>query len=142
MKSRGRKSAASLTVVPLGLDIRRPEPPACLTKAEAVTWRAIVADCPGGWITPAQEGLLVAYCQHHATANFLSKWINALDFPSCKPVELGRILAMRARETAATASLATRLRLTNQSRMHARSAGRRTDGYSTGPRPWEPDGAA
>lgn len=57
MRSRGREPAAALTVVPIGLDRRRPEPPALLTDGGAATWRAIVADLPGGWGTPAQEPL-------------------------------------------------------------------------------------
>ena len=41
MKSRGRKSSASLTVVPLGLDARRPAPPDTLTEVQASMWRAV-----------------------------------------------------------------------------------------------------
>ena len=141
MKSRGRKSAAELTVVPIGLDSRRPEPPACLTDGEAATWTAIVGELPGGWVTAATEPLLSAYCCHVETATRLSGMIDALDFASCDKRLLGRLLEMRRGETAASASMATKMRLTQQSRMHPRTAGRRTDGPS-GTRPWEPDGAA
>ena len=137
MKSRGRKSAASLTVVPLGLGSRRPEPPAHLSTGQAATWRAIVGELPANWVTAGQEPLLVAYCQHCETAKFLSQWIASTDFQSCHPAELNLLLTMRARETAAASSLATRMRLTNQSRMHPRTAGRRTEGQPGGSRPWE-----
>jgi len=83
MGSRGRKSPAALTVVPLGLDSRRPEPPALLTDTAAATWRAVVGDLPGGWVTPANEPLLVAYCWHLDTGTRLSGMIDALDFASC-----------------------------------------------------------
>ena len=137
MRNRGRKSAADLSVVPIGIDSRRPEPPIQLNAREAVTWRAIVSDLPGGWVTPAQEPLLTAYCWHIEAGSQLSSMINALDFPSCDQRQLARLLEMRRRETAATASLATKMRLTAQSRMHARTAGRRNENSSGTVRPWD-----
>lgn len=136
MRSRGRKPPAELTVVPIGLDTRRPDPPACLGEREAATWRAIVRELPGGWISAATEPLLVAYCQHNDTGTRLSGMIDRLDFQRCDKRRLGRLLVMRARETAAASSLATRMRLTQQSRISPRTAGRRTDGHSGDPPPW------
>jgi hypothetical protein len=137
MKTRGRKSAAELSVVPIGIDNRRPEPPAQLNASEATTWRAIVRDLPGGWVTPAQEPLLSAYCWHVEAGTRLSRMIDRTDFASADLRYLGRLLEMRNRETAAAASLATKMRLTQQARMHPRTAGRRTDGQPIGSRPWE-----
>ena len=39
MRQRGRKSSASLTVVPMPAGSQRPDPPACLTKAQADEWQ-------------------------------------------------------------------------------------------------------
>ena len=136
MGSRGRKPPTELTVVPIGLDTRRPEPPDCVTEAEAATWRAIVRELPGGWITAATEPLLVAYCQHIDTGTRLSEMIDRTNFATCEKRRLGRLLVMRARETAAASSLATRLRMTQKSRISPRSAGRRTDAHSSDPPPW------
>ena len=139
MGTRGRNSGAELSLVPIGVDNRRPAAPACLNNAEAATWTAVVADLPGGWVTPAQEGLLIAYCWHVEAGTRLSREIDSLVFASCDHRRLGRLLEMRRRETSASASLATKLRLTAQSRMHARTAGRRTDGHPGGARPWDQD---
>jgi phage terminase small subunit len=141
MGSRGRKSPAALTVVPIGFDTRRPDPPEGLSKAGAAIWRAVIGDLPGGWVTPANEAMLTAYCWHIDTGRRLSSMIDALDFAVTDIRQLGRLLEMRARETAASASMATKLRLTPQSRIGPRTAARRADG-PTGSRPWEPDGAA
>jgi hypothetical protein len=137
MGTRGRRSAADLSIVPIGIDTRRPEPPAKLNANEAATWHAIVRDLPGGWVTPAQEPLLSAYCWHIETGTRLSNMIDATDFASADLRRLGRLLQMRYRETAAVASLATKMRLTSQSRMHPRTAGRRSQGQPPGPRPWD-----
>lgn len=137
MGTRGRKSAADLSVVPIWIDNRRPKPPAHLTADEAATWRAIVGDLPGGWVTAAQEPLLSAYCWHVEAGTRLSRIIDKTNFASADLRHLGRLLEMRHRETAASASLATKMRLTQQSRMHPRTAGRRTDRQSPGPRPWD-----
>lgn len=140
MKTRGRKSAAQLSIVPIGIDNRRPEPPIQLNASEATTWRAIVNDLPGGWVTAAQEPLLSAYCWHVETGSQLSKLIDATDFASADLRHLGRLLEMRNRETAAAASLATKMRLTQQARMHPRTAARRTEGQPSGTRPWDCEG--
>lgn len=143
MRTRGRKSAAQLSIVPIGIDNRRPEPPIQMNANEATTWRAIVDDLPGGWVTPAQEPLLSAYCCHVDAGARLTHMIDTTDFASADLRYLGRLLEMRQRETAAAASLATKLRLTSQARMHPRTAGRLMDSQPKGKRPWEcedPDG--
>jgi len=108
-----------------------------LTKPQAIIWRAIVADLPGGWITAAQEPLLAAYCRHVDTGNWLSKQIDGLDFKAVDLPRLSRLLGMRIRETGAMMSLATKMRLTSQSRMHPRTAGRAATDASGGPRLWQ-----
>ena len=137
MRKRGRKSLVELSVVPIGIDRRRPDAPTQLNASEAATWRAVVSDLPGGWMTPAQEPLLAAYCWHVEAGTQLSKLIDATNFASSDLRRLGRLLEMRRRETAAAASLATKMRLTQQARMHPRTAGRKTEGYCSGPRPWD-----
>ncbi len=144
MRQRGRKSAAALSIVPIGIDAHRPKPPTHLTKPQAIIWRAIVADLPGGWITVAQEPLLAAYCRHVDAGNWLSKQIDGLDFKAGDLPRLSRLLGMRIRETGAMMSLATKMRLTQQARMHPRTAGRATSDENGGRklwerRPWESD---
>lgn len=135
---RGPKSSAELSVVtPIGIDTRRPDPPNYLTATQADIWRSAIASLPGGWIDGPQEPLLAAYVRHVDSGNVLSAKINKIDFSSCDLSRLDRLLRMRERETRASMAVATKLRLTQQSRMHPRSAGRAIDNNPAGRRPWE-----
>jgi hypothetical protein len=137
MRKPGPKSSAELSVViPLGLDTRRPDPPAHLTAGQANVWRSIVGSLPGGWIDAPQEPLLACYCRHVESANFLSAMVDKLDLKTCDLAHADRLLRMRERETRASTAVATKLRLTQQSRMHPRTAGRAFD-RAPSCRPWE-----
>jgi hypothetical protein len=99
-----------------------------------------VDSTPGGWITGAQEYLLAAYCRHVDAGNLLSAMIDEAKPDLADLISLRRygcLLGMRQRETAAAMALATKMRLTQQARMHPRSAGRAFDNVTTGPKPWE-----
>ena len=140
MRQRGRKSSASLSVVPVSFEARRPAPPAELTAPEAKVWKAIVCSTPGGWFSVAQEPLLSAYCRHVVTGDRLSAMINkgSPDLTNMAGIrQHSRLLSMRLRESAAMMSLATKMRLTQQSAMHPRSAGRALSGEHNGPKLWD-----
>ena len=140
MRQRGRKSAASLSVVPIATDARRPPPPENLAAAEAKIWTAIVASVPGGWVTVAQEPLLTAYCRHVASGDTLSAMIDHSrpDWTCREELQrYSRLLGIRLRETSAMMSLATKMRLTQQSTMHPRTAGRAMTDDQGGPKLWE-----
>jgi hypothetical protein len=107
-----------------------------LTEKQARVWQDIVDTQPGGWFRPAQEALLVAYCRHVVSANDISEKVDAFDVKSGDLNVLDRLLRMRERETRAISSLATRMRFTQQARMHPRTAGRAENPH-TGQRPWE-----
>ena len=140
MAKRGRKSAAELSVVRVALEGYRPGPPDDLSAQQAHIWREVVESVPGGWISPAQESLLAAYCRHVSTANRLAAMIDQCE-PDLKEAgdlhRYAKLLAMRERETKALSSLATRMRLTQQSQMHARSAGRAWESNHPGPKLWD-----
>src|SRR6516225_10824046 len=56
---RGRKSQASLSVVPPAIPgAGRPDPPAHLDESEAQIWRAVVGALPDHWIDAAGEQIL------------------------------------------------------------------------------------
>ena len=136
MRQRGRKSAASLSVAPVSLGGRRPPPPADLTSPQAQTWREIVASTPGGWFSVVQEPMLAAYCRHVSAADELARMID-----KCKPEDdlcrFDKLLRMRERETKAMSSLATRMRLTQQSQMHPRTAARAMEDGQGGRKLWD-----
>ena len=122
-----RKSAAALAVISPITD-HRPAPPEELTDEQKAEWQAIVGRLPSGWFARETHGLLVAYLRHWSTCRFLSKQIEA--FNSDWFAEDGGFerysawLALRARESKAMADLATKLRLTNQSRYMPNAAAR------------------
>lgn len=136
MRQRGRKSAASLSVAPVSFEGRRPPPPVDLTAPQARTWREIIRSTPGGWFSAVQEPLLAAYCRHVSAADELARMID-----KCKPDEDLRrydtLLRMRERETKAISSLATRMRLTQQSQMHPRTAARAMGDGEGGRKLWD-----
>ena len=71
MKQRGRKSAESLSVVPIDVDGQRPPPPADLTPEEAEVWistvRAMKAGDPEAW------PLLARYCRRTSDLQAIEK---------------------------------------------------------------------
>jgi hypothetical protein len=138
MAKRGRKSSADLSIVPVNVGRQRLPPPVELTPGQAQIWTAIVDSMPPGWFRP-NDTLLTLFCRHVDMGNHLAKLINEhrVDLDNLKT--LGRLLRMRAAETALMANLAVKMRLTQQARITPRSAGRQVE--SNGPaiwrRPWE-----
>jgi hypothetical protein len=140
MGTRGRKSAASIAA-PVLIETRRPSPPAELTEREGEVWRDTVGTMPSGWWSRAQYPVLVAYCRHVVRADMLAKQIECFD-PECLAVDggperLNKLLGMAERETRAITACARSMRLTHQSQIQPRGAGRATSGQIEGPRPWE-----
>jgi len=96
-----------------------------------------VDSTPPGWFAP-DDVLLELYCRHVHTADQLSKLVDAQKVELSELRTLSRLLTMRERETRMITHLATKMRLTQQARMHPRSAARAIDNE---PRckPWEDD---
>ena len=139
MKQRGRKSAAELALVPVSLEARRPPPPSDLTEPQGKVWRDTVATMPAWWFRPSHEPLLTAYCRHVARAAVLDKVAQKMMAPeSDTTLEVAdRALKMAERETRAMIACARSLRLTLQSQMHPRTAGRAAAENADGPALWE-----
>jgi hypothetical protein len=71
-----------------------------------------VASRPPEYFDGACQALLVCYCRHAATANFIAAAINALDPSDPKDFRIyARLLSIAARESKAMMSLSTKLRL-------------------------------
>lgn len=116
MGVRGRKSGASLAVVHPLTVIHRPNPPSLLTRDQADEWRAIVARMPADWFPRETHGLLAAYCQHITELASIAQLINQVKQAGTLDVaSYDRLLKMRERESRAASSLATRMRITQQS---------------------------
>jgi len=143
MAKRGRPSLADLSVVPVnfGAD-RRPPPTPELTEKQADIWRAVVASEPAAYFdSAALRDLLSDYCRHRESANMISEVIEQFKAEWLRNAEGSKrykgLLQMRDAEVRACANLATKLRLTNQSRYTPKAAGTQTRNEGGGPKPWD-----
>jgi phage terminase small subunit len=140
---RGRKG--SLAIGFAGpIRVNRPAPPAHLSEAAKDEWRAVVGRMPADWFPRETHSMLVAFCCHVVSFNEVQAKIDlmeagSLDVPNALAMETYEALtALRERETRQIANLATKLRLTPQSRYDLMKAGRSTrNEIPEGPKPWE-----
>jgi hypothetical protein len=140
---RGRVSEAEKNVnVIEGLFGDRPAPPDDLNVTQAEIWRTIVASEPAEFFNTATlKSMLADVCRHRETASKLSAVIDSFQAEWLKVGEGAKryasLLKMRDLEIRAAASLATKLRLTNQSRYIPQSAARMSRDAVKGTKPWE-----
>lgn len=117
MGERGRTSVAELSVIgSSGLEtIRRPDPPVELTDEQAIEWRALVNRLPADWFPRETHGMLAAYCRHVISARRVAQLIHAHESNDEFDVaDYDRLLKMQEREGRALSSLATRMRISQQ----------------------------
>lgn len=112
-----KKSAASLSVVPIGQAIHRLAPPPSLLPEEAEVWDAVVSTKPADWFQADSAPILAEYCRAVVMSDRLAILIEmeltgrAEDGPSLKD-----LLKMRDAESRRVLTCGTKLRLTQQSR--------------------------
>jgi hypothetical protein len=123
MKQRGRKSLANLALNVIDCAQAPLVPPAFLTKTERALFTDIAASATH--LKPVDVPLLTSLVQAAALAHRLAQARN--------PVRIGDW----ERATRTQASLSTKLRLTPQSRIDSRAAGRAVVAPMSGPYPWE-----
>jgi hypothetical protein len=131
-----KKSAASLTIVPAGRPGDLPPPPGDLLAAEAATWREIVESKPADWFGPDSLPILKEYVRAVAMCDTLARMVERAAADGEGVALVKSLLDMRDKEARRAASMATKLRLTQQSRYGARSADR-ADQRVSGKRPWQ-----
>lgn len=137
-KKRGRPSAASLVTLASPLDaievVERAKPPHDLTDEEIEVWVAVTASESADWFTPGTLPLLKQYCRHVVRARHLAEWIErAQTKKNFELADYDRLLKMQQRETAAMCSVATKMRITQQSTTNHRG-NKKT---SASRKPWE-----
>lgn len=130
-----RKSTASLAIVPPASTREAPEPPADLAESERALWREIVESKPLDWFGPDSLPVLKEYVRAVSMCDHLSTVVKGV-FRGGDIDEMKKALDMRDKEARRAASLATKMRLTQQSRYGARSA-ERADRQASGKRPWQ-----
>ena len=136
MGQRGPKSHSALSVVASAAigAIKRPDPPSHLTDEQAGVWVSVVDNLPADWFPVDVHGTLEQYCRHVIASRKVAQLINQFEGDSSFEIEeYDRLLKMQEREGRALSSLATRLRLTPQSRYQAR----KDPGRGKVKKPWE-----
>lgn len=150
MGSRGRTSAAELSVISgSGVEtIRRPEPPVDLTDDEAEVWRTVVNRLPSDWFPAETLPLLAQYARHTIASRRVARMIEQLDEEIAKSIKdgvsageavlgsakmLDRLYKMQERESRCLSSLATKMRISQQT-TYDKS---RKKGIAAPRKPWE-----
>lgn len=118
MAKRGRVSVASLAVSSLTSPIetvQRPDAPYDLTDEQAKEWWAVVNRMPADWFPRETHGMLAQYCRHVVAARRVAELVKSVETE--KEFDLlayDRALKMQEREGRAISSLATRMRISQQ----------------------------
>ncbi len=117
MATRGRKSAAALSVAVGPVEIiQRPDAPYDLTDEQSAEWWAVVNRMPADWFPRETHAMLSAYCRHVVAARRVAQLVTACE--ASEPFDVGQydlLLKMQEREGRALSSLATRMRVSQQS---------------------------
>lgn len=137
-----RKSITSLTVVRGGAANDAPATPiplapvpADLSAAEAEVWRTTVEAKPADWFGPDSYPLLKEFARAAVMSDTLAQLIaDAVKAVDARKIRAG--LNMRDREAKRMADIATKLRLTIQSR-YTPGAAATANKRASGKRPWQ-----
>ena len=132
---RGRKSAASLSIVPV-TGIQRPEPPGGFTTEEADVWRATVRAMKPNWFGPETHPLLSSYVFCAVICADLQARLRGMTLDHPDSSELRK---WHRAETKLLMALARSLRLTPRSNRLGND-GRASDRFHR--KPWELDDPA
>jgi hypothetical protein len=134
---RGRKSAASLSVVPVVPGQGRPEPPAELDSLEQRIWRDVVAALPAHWVDLAGQLVLRRLVAQAAISERREARLRRLRAQEKDDDENAAALAaMHGVSSKTVAYLLGQLRATPRSRIVSRAAGSQLE-QAPKFRPWE-----
>ena len=130
MKTRGRDSAASLSVVPTRLEvIERPSPPSELGEEQTQVWRSIVGGHPADWFDAGGQRVLAQLCRHIVIGNRIAEMIERTD----SVYDLMMFAKEQRLESDLIRRLAMTLRITPQSLTNHRGNKK----AFSGSKPWE-----
>lgn len=136
-----KKSAAALSVVPIGTAIHRLSAPPSLTDEEAQVWDTVVSTKPADWFQGDSAPVLEEYCKAVCMARFLAFQIEAAKVSSgdektdMKTFE--SLLRLRDMESKRVLAAGTKLRLTQQSRYTPKSGATADKGAGKTALPWQ-----
>jgi len=127
LKQRGRKSAEELAVVSLASARKTMEPPTDLRPAVCEIFREVVASCDANHFRKSDIPMLAQFAVATHLSRFYAERIGETDGAFKLWSEAAKLQI----------SLATKLRLTVQSRAHPRTIARQTEPHEPGTAPWE-----
>jgi hypothetical protein len=114
--------------------IERLKPPHDLSDEEVEVWHAVVSTVPADWFDAGTAPLLTQYCRHAVQARRLGEMIErATSDKGLEIQDYDRLLKMQQRESLSLVSLATKMRIAQQSTTNHRG----NKQASPGRRPWE-----
>ncbi len=128
-RQRGRKSAASLTVVPF-VEQPKPDAPKHLSAEQKQIWRDIVDAMVPSHFPAATYPLLEVYCTCVARCRAIERLLRQAD-PKADFKKYRMLVTMQCQQSALLCSLSTRLRLLKP------SSSRQDRHEPPGPKPWE-----
>lgn len=135
-----RRSADSLSVI-TAIPGQRLRPPSRLSREAQAVWRAVVATRPHDWFSAADAPLLEAYCNAVVGYRLVSKRVAAFNLElledDLEVLTFDRLTKIADRQARVLASMATKLRLTQQSRYTPKAAGTAAGKVKGGAKPWE-----
>ena len=115
--------------------IERPAAPGELTDEQQAEWRSIVGRMPADWFPRETWALLAQYCRHVVAAKRIGQLIEQAEADAAFDLDAyDKLLKMQEREGRAMSSLATRMRLTQQSTVNAKK-----QKPVLGRKPWDVD---
>ena len=131
-----KASSASLEVAAISIP-QRPEPPKSLNKRQSDVWREIVATKPPDWFEADIRPILEAYCKAIDWQARMSKELERAiagdgGFASCE-----KLYAITEKNAKLLAQLATKMRLTPQSRYTPKAAATANKRAGGPKKPWE-----
>ena len=113
--------------------MRRPDPVPDLTEEQAAEWRAIVNRMPADWFPRETHGMLAQYCRHVVASRRVAQLVASIEASAEFDIlAYDRALKMQEREGRAISSLATRMRISQQTSYDPK----RKRGVA-GKKPWE-----
>lgn len=130
-----RRSAASLSLVPPGQPIPLARVPVGLSEGEAALWVEVVESKPADWFGADSLPVLREYVRAAVMCDTLATVV-ADTIKRGDPDEIKSVLDIRDKESRRSVSLATKLRLTPQSKYGPRAADT-ADRKVAGKRPWQ-----
>ena len=117
---------AEMSVAPAVELDRRIQPPEDFLPEHQAIWHSITATKPADWFQADCYSILEAYCRHIVSARTIDEKIDQMEQNGFEDAEqfllYEKLLNMREKQTRTLTSVATKLRLTPQSRYDDRTA--------------------